>query len=103
MRTPSRKIPFQEIARLALSLSHQIASEIAPNGRVQGREYKALNPRRDDKRIGSFSINLTTGAWADFATGERGGDLISLVAWRHGISQCEAARLLANRLGMRAW
>ncbi|WP_319557924.1 VapE domain-containing protein [Thiomicrorhabdus sp.] len=52
-----------------------------PGGKVDGHEYKALNPNRSDSRIGSFSVNLNTGAWADFATGDKGGDLISLYAF----------------------
>jgi hypothetical protein len=61
----------------------------------------ALNPRRADCRLGSFKVNLNTGRWADFATGDRGGDLISLLAYLQGVSQTEAARLLARELGAR--
>ena len=30
---------------------------------------------------GSFSVSITTGVWADFATDDRGGDLVSLYAY----------------------
>jgi hypothetical protein len=55
---------------------------------------------RDDRHLGSFKINLTTGQWADFATGDRGGDIIGLAAYLRGIRQIEAARQLADLLGV---
>ena len=62
----------------------------------------ALNPLRDDSRPGSFKVNLCTGRWADFATGDKGGDAISLLAYLRGLSQGEAARLLARELEVRS-
>ena len=50
---------------------------------------------------GSFSVNLETGRWADFSTGDRGGDPVSLAAYVFGTSQVEAARTLAAVLGVR--
>lgn len=72
-----------------------------PDGRVNGREYEARNPRRSDRNYGSFRVNLRTGRWADFATGDSGGDPISLAAFLFGLSQIEAARQLAGMLGVR--
>jgi DNA primase len=71
-----------------------------PDGRREGNEWVALNPTRADKHPGSFKVNLRTGRWADFATGDKGGDLISLAAHLHGLSQVEAARKLARMLGL---
>jgi hypothetical protein len=62
---------------------------VADRGRV-GAEYVARNPKRTDRRSGSFKINLMTGRWADFATGDKGGDVISLTAYLHDLSQREA-------------
>ena len=101
MKASQRHIPFQEIAERALLSAEYIVPQVAPGGRISGSEYKSLNPRRNDQKIGSFSINLITGRWADFATGDRGGDLISYVAFCWGISQREAAHWLALRVGMR--
>jgi hypothetical protein len=72
-----------------------------PNGRREGDEWVAFNPRRTDRSLGSFKINLRTGQWADFATGDRGGDAISLLAYLRGLSQADAARLLAQELRVR--
>jgi hypothetical protein len=72
-----------------------------PNGRRHSDEWVALNPRRHDRRLGSFSINIRTGKWADFATGDKGGDIISLGAYLFAISHLESARALATILGVR--
>ena len=56
------------------------------------------NARRPPAR--SFSVNMRTGRWADFATGDRGGDVVSLAAYLHGLRQGEAARKLADMLGL---
>jgi len=65
-----------------------------------GDNLLALNPTRMDKNIGSFGINVKTGVWADFATGDKGGDIISFYAYVRGMSQIDAARDLANQLGV---
>ncbi|MEZ5933898.1 MAG: hypothetical protein R3F54_18500 [Alphaproteobacteria bacterium] len=71
-----------------------------PDGRVHGREFVARNPKREDRRPGSFSINLRSGKWADFASNDRGGDPVSLAAYLFDLSQMEAARRLADMLGV---
>jgi hypothetical protein len=60
----------------------------------------ALNPTRSDRHAGSFSVNLSNGKWSDFATGDKGGDPISLAAYIFGVGQAEAARVLADALGV---
>ena len=42
---------------------------------------------------------MKTGKWSDFATGEKGGDPISLVAANKNTSQLDAARILAELIG----
>ena len=77
-----------------------VLDRVLPNGRRDRREYLALNPRRADRHLGSFQINIETGKWADFATGDKGGDPISLVAYVENISQFDAALRLAQMLGV---
>lgn len=67
---------------------------------MEGREWVARNPRRADRQLGSFKINLRTGRWADFATTDRGGDPVSLAAFLFSLSQAEAASRLASMLGV---
>ena len=94
-------IDFGDINRAALDLLPELCMRWLPDGRRHGQEYVARNPLRDDKHAGSFSINLRTGRWADFAIGVRGGDPISLAAYLSGIGQADAARHLAHMLGVR--
>src|SRR5262245_3751388 len=94
-------LDFQRINRAALDYLPALVRSWAPEGRRQGHEWVALNPRRNDRHPGSFKINLRTGRWADFATGDRGGDIISLAAYLFGITKVEAARTIATALGMR--
>lgn len=93
-------IDFVRINSVALSNAETILSRWLPNGRSQGHEYVARNPKRVDRRLGSFKINMTTGRWADFATGDAGGDFISLAAYLFELSQTEAALRLANMVGV---
>lgn len=52
-----------------------------PGGHLEGDDYVALNPTRNDRNKGSFRINTHTGYWLDHATGDKGGDIISLYAY----------------------
>ena len=97
----SRRAEFQRINRLALEVLPILLHRWLPDGRVEGAEFVALNPRRDDRQPGSFKVNILTGRWADFAVDDaRGGDVISLVAYVEGIRQGEAARRLAQIVGV---
>lgn len=58
---------------------------------------------RDDRRLGSFKVNVATGKWSDFATGEAGADLISLAAYLFKLSQGEAALKVADMIGVQPY
>jgi hypothetical protein len=94
-------IAFKNINRSAMAALPAVLGRLIPGGRTVGREYVARNPTRADRRAGSFKINLRTGQWADFATGDKGGDPVSLCAYVEGVSQAEAARQLARMLGIK--
>ena len=103
----ARRIPpppsppdFRAINRAAMAALPAVLARLLPGGRLQGAAYLALNPRRADRTLGSFKINIHTGRWADFATGDAGGDPVSLVAFLEGTNQYEAARLLAQMLNI---
>lgn len=95
-----RRIDFEAVNRVALAALPALLGRWLPSGKRIGSEWVALNPRRADRRPGSFKINLRTGRWADFATGDKGGDVVSLAAFLSGTSQVEAARNLAQMLGV---
>lgn len=96
------RVNFEEINRAALAELPSLLKRWLPSGRIRGREYIALNPKRADRRPGSFSINLRSGQWSDFATGDRGGDPVSLAAYLGDFGQVEAVRRLAAMLGIEA-
>ena len=62
-----------------------------------GREYVCGNLSGDPGE--SLSINLGSGQWKDFATGEGGNDAVSLFAAINGLKQGQAARQLQEELG----
>ena len=91
---------YLEINAAALPALPALCARWMPGGKRIGREYVTLNPTRADRRAGSFKVNLHTGRWADFATGDKGGDVVSLAAYLFRLRQSEAARRLADALGI---
>ena len=101
MKRSRRRINFTGINKAALAALPSILRELLPNGMIIGNEYTARNPRRADRNVGSFKVNLRSGKWADFAvSGAVGGDVISLVAYLNDCSQSAAARQLAHLLNI---
>ena len=90
----NERLDFPAIAAAALSRAESLVTEWLPEGKRQGHEWTAINPTRADSKPGSFLVNLATGKWADFASDDRGGDLVSLLAFLEGTSQASAARKL---------
>ncbi len=94
------RVDFDEVRTASQRSVLAICHRVLPGGRVVGGEYEVRNPKRPDRSPGSFRVNLRTGRWADFATNDRGGDLIALVAWRFDVSQLEAACHLSALLSL---
>ncbi len=95
-----QEVSFADINAAALSALPALLVRWLPDGVQRGQEYIARNPRRADRQAGSFSINMRTGKWADFASGDTGGDVISLAAYLSVKTQSQAARELARMLGL---
>lgn len=95
------RLDFEAINRAGLASLLALLRRWLPDGRIVGHEFEARNPRRADRHPGSFRVNVNTGKWADFATGDKGGDVVSLAAYLSGTGQTEAARALADMLGVR--
>lgn len=92
----NKKINFKHISIVALRNAISVLQILLPDGRRHGEEWVARNPTRADIKAGSFKINIRTGQWSDFATSDRGGDLISLYAYLTNVSQVQAAKDLAE-------
>ncbi len=85
---------FDQLNSDLMSQAETLVASWLPSGKLKGREYVCGNLRGDAGD--SLSINLDSGRWADFATGEKGGDLVSLYAAINGVGQGEAAKALAG-------
>jgi putative DNA primase/helicase len=98
MNAPDR-IEFEALADGLLNDAESLLDQWFPAGKLRGHEFTVGSLKGEPG--GSLSINVNTGKWADFQSGEKGGDLISLYAAIHGMKQIDAARELAGRVAMR--
>jgi hypothetical protein len=98
--SPIRHVHIAAVSGACLHRLPELLQSWLPDGRALGGEWVALNPTRTDRRAGSFKINMTTGRWADFATNDAGGDVVSLYAYLNGLSQVVAARALIASWGV---
>lgn len=98
MNTPLPPIRFTELAAALLLDADRLVRMWLPDGERRGHEY-VCGSLAGGKGT-SCSINLTTGQWADFATGEQGGDLLSLYATANGLTMGKAAVQVARETGL---
>lgn len=89
-------IDFNGINQAALPQLPRLAAEWLPGGKRAGHEWRCGSLAGEPGT--SLGVNLRTGKWCDFATGERGGDVVSLYAAIRRVSQAKAARTLATLL-----
>src|SRR5574343_314480 len=96
-----KKLPFDAVNHAALAGLTRVLDWAGVRWQQHGYEVQMLNPHRsDDESFGSFSINANSGVWADFATGDKGGDVVSLVAYLKGYGQGDACKDLARLFGV---
>ncbi len=103
--TPNSRHPtFAQVKAASLAAIDRVLAHWLPNGkRVDGgKEYTAPNPTRADKHAGSLKVNLAKATWCDFATGDKGGDLIDLVRYLDRGTDVEACNKLVAFLGVEA-
>ncbi|GHU19483.1 hypothetical protein FACS189472_09330 [Alphaproteobacteria bacterium] len=82
-----------------MTLDHKINACAAS---TESNDYVAKNPRRNDRKAGAFRIDIATGRFNDFATGDRGGGIIDLAAFVYNCNIVVAAdnqKLLEQYLG----
>ena len=91
---------YVNLAEKLLPHAEDLCRHWLPAGRKVGHEWHIGDIRGNCGS--SCKINLRTGIWKDFATTDRGGDLISLCAAVFSISQSQAARKLSAMLGSEA-
>lgn len=91
-------IRFEALAQALLARAESLVAAWLPGGTKRGHEYVCGSIRGGQGT--SFSVNLTTGAWAEFGGDEKGGDLVSLYAEIHGLSMGKAAVQVARDEGL---
>ncbi|EHT98856.1 hypothetical protein [Pantoea stewartii] len=91
---------IRSVAAVAVQHADILVPEWLPEGKRQAAEWVSRNPTRADRHAGSFSVSLVDGCWHDFATGDGGGDLVALGAYLWNVRQTDAARIVADRLGL---
>lgn len=98
----SGRVGFADVKAATLRSLDYIVPMLLPGGKREGDEWVVRNPTRNDNKPGSFCINMRTGAWSDFATGETGGDMIDLYIYINGGTNIEAKDALADMLNVQA-
>lgn len=91
-------IKFKELADALLSRADQLLAAWLSGGKRNGHEWVCGSLAGEEGT--SLSINIHTGMWSDFATGEKGGDLVSLYAAIHGLTMGKAALNVARDEGL---
>jgi hypothetical protein len=81
-------VDFSRIKDCARSVLREQVCRWLPQGRREGCDWVALNPTRYDRHLGSFRVNLRTGLWADFATGDAPAMLVFAAS---GGAKCPSA------------
>jgi hypothetical protein len=96
------KLDFKAIEAALLARSRDYLSHLLPGGELQGHEYVVRNPTRSDGEAGSFKVNVRSGKWADFASGQSGRSLLDLAVEIGGAPLMVAAREAATWAGIDA-
>jgi len=88
-------VNFQALAHHLQAFHANLIPTLVSGGSVRGHEYHAASVFGGHGD--SFKFNMLTGKWADFANPEhKGGDIISLYALVHNVTNLEAAKQLAD-------
>ncbi|MDC2858670.1 VapE domain-containing protein [Delftia sp. DT-2] len=91
-------IKFADLADALLKGADRLVPAWLPGGEIVGHEYKCASLAGG--KGGSCSINLNTGMWGDFQSGESGRDLLDLYAQIHGLGLAKAAIQVAQEEGL---
>jgi hypothetical protein len=88
----------QQLNQKLLPHAETLIAQWTPDVRREVDELVMRNPAREDRELGSFKFNVTTGAWSDFAAPEqfKGNGLVQLYAAINGITTPRAVEKLSN-------
>lgn len=85
-------VDYKAAAARILPRARELVPQWLPGGHFEGPEYSCASLSGGKGR--SCKINTETGAWSDFSTGDKGGDIIDLYAKIHNIKSYEAIKIL---------
>lgn len=97
-KTDLPPINFTALADALLRDAENLVPRWLPGGERRGHEYVCGSLAGG--KGSSCSVNLVSGKWADFASDEKGNDLLSLCAAIRGLSQGKAAAEVAREEGL---
>ncbi|MDH6185498.1 VapE domain-containing protein [Polaromonas sp. CG_23.6] len=97
-RDPLPPINFAALADALLARADTLVPMWLPGGVQRGHEYVCGSVQGGAGT--SCAVNLTSGKWADFASGEQGKDLVGLYAACHDLSMGKAALQVAREEGL---
>lgn len=97
-RAPLPPINFTALAEALLARASTLVPMWLPGGAQRGHEYicGSMSGGTGD----SCAVNLTNGKWGDFATDERGNDLVGLYACINDLSMGKAALQVSREEGL---
>lgn len=80
-RKKNKTLSRDELQDAVLGVLPDLLIEWLQDGEFRDGKFIALNPNRVDHNLGSFQIDLETGAWRDYAIDQGGPNAISLHAY----------------------
>jgi putative DNA primase/helicase len=101
MNQPRQELPpidFKALADALMGMADSLVPDWLPGGQRNGHEWTCGSLAGEAGS--SCSVNMVNGKWSDFASEERGKDLLSLYAAIHNIKMHEAAVQLARAHGL---
>jgi hypothetical protein len=95
-------VDFAAVKAASIGSIETLVSRWLPQGKRVGNQWISRNPTRDDAAAGSFSVNLRSGVWSDFATSETGGDMIDFFCYLNRASPLDRPKAVGELLGVRS-
>jgi DNA primase len=100
MRTNSKNLQVDFIKNTITPLDFYKYELPCANLKRYGWKDGGLCPFHNDRKPGSFRVNLNTGAFKCFACGASGGDIIAFTMERYGLTFIDALQKLADEWGV---
>lgn len=85
------------VAQAALHEAERLVPLWLPDDPRVGSGWHGTRPAPNE-HFGSFKVNVTTGQWSDFASGDKVGDLVGLYAYLRTQSKRSGARISSRPL-----